>query len=177
MPIGPLHFKLAEPEDVVWFRTTLLGLKEQVRPAGTVSVRPTVPLKPLTAATAIVEFARRFVRTVELAGIVLIVKSTPATVSVVVEVRVPDVPVTVIIALPVCDPDVTVRVAFCFPPTARLTMLGVNLVTKPHAQPLAVAVRLTGPLKLPRLVIVIVELTDVPAGIVRVDGLAVILNP
>jgi hypothetical protein len=51
------------------------------------------------------------------------------------------------------------------------------LVTKPHAQPLAVALRLTGPLKLPRLVTVIVELIDVPAGIVSVGGLADILKP
>jgi hypothetical protein len=60
---------------------------------------------------------------------------------------------------------------------ARLTVLGVNFVTKPHAQPLAVALRLTGPLKLPRLVIVIVELIEVPAGIVSVGGLADILKP
>ena len=42
MPARPLHFRLAVPEDVVELRTTLVGLKEQVRPAGTVSVRLTV---------------------------------------------------------------------------------------------------------------------------------------
>lgn len=155
----------------------LLGVREQVRPVGTVSVRLTVPLKPLTAATVIVELASRFVRTAELAGLALMVKSTPATVTLVEADKVPDMPVTVITAFPVWEPAVTVRVAFCFPPTARLTVLGVKVVVKPHVQPLAVALRLTVPLKLPRLVTVIVELTDLPAGIVSAGGLADILKP
>jgi hypothetical protein len=124
-------------------RVTLLGLKEQMSPVGTVSVKVTGPLKPLTAATVIVEFASRFVSTVELVGLALMVKSTPTTAMVVEADRVPEAPITVITTLPVCEPAVTVRVAFCFPPTARLTVPGVNLVVKPHAQPLAVALRLT----------------------------------
>ena len=114
MPTRPLHFRLAVPEDVVELRTTLVGLKEQVRPVGTVSVRLTVPLKPLTATTVIVEFASRFASTVELVGLTVTLKSTPVTVTVVdaVDEVVVEVPVTVIAALPVCGPALTVRVTF-----------------------------------------------------------------
>jgi hypothetical protein len=142
-----------------------------------VSVKLTVPLKPLIAVIVIVELASRFVSTAELVGFAATLKSTPATVTVVEADSEPEVPVTVITALPVWVPAVTVRVAFCFPPKGRLIVLGVNFVTKPHVQPLAVALRLIGPLKLPRLVTVIVELTDAPGGIVSVGGLADMLKP
>jgi hypothetical protein len=139
--------------------------------------RVTVPLNPFVLAKLM------FVELVDLAFTIKLdleavkLKSTPATVTVVDADSEEDVPVTVITALPVTVPAVTVRVAFCFPPTARLTALGVILVTKPQAQPLAVALRFTVPLKLPRLVTVIVELTDVPAGIVSAGGLEVRLKP
>jgi hypothetical protein len=155
----------------------LIGLKEQVRLAGTVSVRLTVPLKPLIAATVIVEFASRFTSTAELVGFAVTLKSTPATVTVVEANSAEELPVTVIIALPVWDPAVTVRVAFCLPPMPRLTTLGVILAMKPHAQPVTDGLRLTGPLKLPRLVTVIVEFTEVPAGTVTVCGEADKLKP
>lgn len=70
-----------------------------------------------------------------------------------------------------------VRVAVSFPPMLRLTELGVNVVTKPQAQPFAVALRFTWPLKLPTLVTVIVVFTEDPAGMVRVFGLAEMVNP
>jgi hypothetical protein len=165
------------PEVVVELRIMLAGAKEQVRPAGTVSLRLTVPLKPLRAPTVIVEFASRFVSTAALVGVALTLKSTPATVTVVEDEREPEVPATVIIALPVWEPAVIVRVAFCFPPTPRLTVLGVKLVTNPHAQPLTVALRFTWPLKLPRLVTVIVEFNDLPAGMASAVGLADRLKP
>jgi hypothetical protein len=79
----------------------LVALNEHVRPAGTVWVRLTVPLKPLTAVTVIVEFASRFVSTAELVGFAFRLKSTPATVTVVEDDREPETPVTVITALPV----------------------------------------------------------------------------
>lgn len=71
----------------------------------------------------------------------------------------------------------TVRVAFCFPPTLRFTVVGLKLATNPHAQPLTVALRVTGPVKLPRLVTVIVELTDEFADTLSVVGLADRTNP
>jgi hypothetical protein len=177
LPTPPLHLRLDAPEDVVELRIKMVGLKVQVRPVGIVSVRLTVPLKPLMAVTVIVELASRFVSTAEPVGFAVTLKSTPATVTVVEEDSEENVPVTVITALPVADPAVIVNVAFCFPPTARVTEPGVNLVTKPQAQPFAVALRFTVPLKLPTLVTVIVELTDVPAGIERVCGFADRVNP
>jgi len=114
LPAGPLHFKLDVPEVLLEFRTMLIGLREQVRPIGTASVRLTVPAKPLIATIVIVEFANRFASTVELVGVAVTPKSTPVTVTVVdaedeVEAA---VPVTIIAPLPVWGPAVTVRVAF-----------------------------------------------------------------
>jgi hypothetical protein len=85
-----LHDTVAVPEFV-----TLVGvIAPQVRLAGTVSVRPTVPVKPLTAATVIVEVAETL--TLTGAGEVAdIVKSVTENVAVVECDRVPLVPVIV----------------------------------------------------------------------------------
>jgi hypothetical protein len=172
LPTRPLHLRVDVPDDVVELRIMLVVVTEQVRPVGTVSVRLTIPLKLLIAAIVIVEFASLFVGTVELGGLVEMLKSTPATEMVAEADKVPEVPVTVITALPVVVPAVMVIVAFCFAPIVRVTVPGVNFVRNPQVQPFAVALRLTGPLKLPTLVTVIVELTDVPAGILSACGLA-----
>ena len=56
---------------------TLVGLNAQVRPAGAeASVRVTVPVKPLTGATVIVEVADVPTLTVTLVGLAFTVKST-----------------------------------------------------------------------------------------------------
>ena len=66
----------------------------QVRLAGTVSVKLTVPVKPFTAATVIVELAE--VPTVTAAGeVAVIVKSVTVNVAVVLWDKVPLVPVIV----------------------------------------------------------------------------------
>jgi len=85
-----LHETVAVPEFV-----TLRGvIAPQVRLAGTVSVRLTVPVNPLTAATVIVEVAE--VPTVTAAGEVAdMVKSVTAKVAVVECDSVPLVPVIV----------------------------------------------------------------------------------
>ena len=74
---------------------TLRGLiAPQVKLAGTVSVRETIPVKPLTAATVIVDVAE--VPTVTAAGEVAdIVKSVTVKVAVVLWTSAPLVPVTV----------------------------------------------------------------------------------
>jgi hypothetical protein len=74
---------------------TLVGvIAPQVRFAGTVSVRLTVPVNPLTAVTVIVEVAD--VPTVTAAGeVAAIVKSVTLKVAVVLWERVPLVPVMV----------------------------------------------------------------------------------
>ena len=85
-----LHATVAVPEFV-----TLVGvIAPQVRFVGTVSVRLTVPVKPLTAATVIVEVAE--VPAWTAAGEVAdIVKSLTVKVAVVEWLRVPLVPVIV----------------------------------------------------------------------------------
>ena len=74
---------------------TLRGLiAPQVKLAGTVSVRETIPVKPLTAATVIVDVAE--VPTVTAAGEVAdMVKSVTVKVAVVLWTSAPLVPVTV----------------------------------------------------------------------------------
>jgi len=87
---------------MVELRSMLVGFKEQVRPVGTMSVRLIVPVKPLIAATVIVEFASLFVSTVELVGLAVTLKSTPATVTVVeADNDGGEVPVIVITSFPV----------------------------------------------------------------------------
>jgi hypothetical protein len=88
--IVELHDTVAVPDPVI-----VRGLiAPQVRLAGTVSVRLTVPAKPLTAVTVIVEVAD--VPTVTAAGdVAVIVKSVMLNVAVVLCDRVPLVPVIV----------------------------------------------------------------------------------
>ena len=88
--IVELHARVAVPELVM-----LAGvIAPQVRLAGTVSVRLTVPVKPLTAVTVIVEAAE--VPAVTAAGeVAAIVKSVTLKVAVAECVRVPLVPVIV----------------------------------------------------------------------------------
>ena len=88
--IVELHATVAVPE-----LTTLVGLiAPQVRFAGTVSVRATVPVKPLTAVTVMVEVAE--VPAWTAAGLLAaIVKSRTVNVAVAEWDRVPLVPVTV----------------------------------------------------------------------------------
>jgi hypothetical protein len=69
------------------------------------------------------------------------------------------------------------RIALRLCPAVSVRVPGLNLVASPHGQPLTVALRLTVPAKLPKLVTVIVEFADAPAGIVRVCGRAEIAKP
>jgi len=179
LPAGPLHERFELPNVEVEVNVMLVGPREQLRPVGTVLDSVTVPVNPLIADTVIVELASLLAKTAEEAGFALMLKSTPATATFVEAVRDPDVPVTVIIAEPGCDPggNDTVRVAFAFPPAFRLTEVGLNLVTNPHVHPLEVAPKFTGPLKLPKLVTVMLVLTEPPAGIVSAGGLADRENP
>ena len=111
-----MHDKVEVPEVVVVLNEMLVGPKEQVRPAGTVLVRLTVPVKPFMPETKIVELAGRLARTARLVGLATTLKSTPATETVVDAVKDPEVPVTVMAPLPVVEPAVIVRVALAFPP-------------------------------------------------------------
>jgi hypothetical protein len=62
----------------VWLapRTMLVGVRVQVSPAGeTEEVRATVPVKPFTGATVIVEVAATLTLTLALVGLAVTVKS------------------------------------------------------------------------------------------------------
>jgi hypothetical protein len=87
--IVELQDSVAVPEFV-----TLAGvIAPQVRPAGTVSVSATVPVKPLTAATVIVDVSDD--PTVPIGDVAAIVKSVTVKVTVVEWTSVPLVPVIV----------------------------------------------------------------------------------
>ncbi len=74
----------------------LVGLNEQVRPAGeTVEVNATVPVNPFTGATVIVEVAVAPARTLTLVGLAVTVKSITVTLTVAEWESAPLVPVTV----------------------------------------------------------------------------------
>jgi len=76
--------------------TTLVGLRVHVKPAGeTAEVRVTVPVKPFTGATVIVEMPVDPVLTVTVVGLAVTVKSLTVKVTVAVWVSDPLVPVTV----------------------------------------------------------------------------------
>lgn len=83
------QIRVAVPEPI-----TLLGVIDpQLRPLGTVSVRLTVPLKPLSAVTVIVETSE--LPTVPDGDVAAMLKSVTAKVEVAVCVRLPLVPVIV----------------------------------------------------------------------------------
>ena len=79
MPVTVTVYVPADPEQdsvLVWEapRTMLVELKVHVKPAGdTVVAKPTVPVKPLTGATVIVEVAVAPARTVADVGLAVTV--------------------------------------------------------------------------------------------------------
>ena len=145
-----LHETVAVPEVVM-----LLGvIAPQVRFAGTVSVNDTVPVKPLTGETVIVEVAETPALTAA-GDVAVIVKSTvPEKVKVAVALwdRVPLVPV--IVTVPV-DAELHERVAV----PELVILLGV---IAPQVNPAGtVSVRAIAPVKPFTAVIVIVEVIEV----------------
>jgi len=88
VPVTVTVYVPADPEQdsvEVWEtpRTILVGLKVHVNPAGeTTDVSATVPVKPFTGATVIVEVAAAPARAVTLVGLAVTVKSLMLTVTV-----------------------------------------------------------------------------------------------
>src|SRR5438105_11052997 len=136
---------------------TLLGvIALQVRPDGTVSVRVTVPVNPLTAVTVMVEV--RVVPTFPDGDVAAMLKSVTVKVAVAEWESVPLVPVmvTVYVAATV-ELHETVAVAV----GGTVTLLGV---IAPHERLVGtVSVRVTVPEKVPIAATVMVEVADVPA--------------
>ena len=146
--VAELHVSVAVPELVI-----VLGvIAPHVRPLGTVSVRVTVPVKPLTAVTVIVE--DRFAPVVPDGEVAATVKSVTVNVAVVECTSVPLVPVTVSEYVPaVVDWQDTVAVP------EPVTLVGE---IAPQVRPLGtVSVRLTVPVNPLIAVTVIVEVADV----------------
>ena len=147
-----LQDRVAVPEFV-----TLPGvIAPQVRPDGTVSVKVTVPVNPLTAVTVMVEV--RVVPTFPDGDVAAMLKSVTVKVAVAEWESVPLVPVmvTVYVAATV-ELHETVAVAV----GGTVTLLGVMA---PHVRFAGtVSVRVTVPEKVPIAATVMVEVADVPA--------------
>jgi hypothetical protein len=150
---------------------TLLGvIAPQVSPAGTVSVRVTVPENPFTADMVIVDVAE--VPTVTAAGEVATSwKSTNWNVTVVELVVEPLVAVTVAVSV---SAIVEVQVSVDVAAGGILTLVGLRVQT---ALPVEVTVRATVPVKLPLAATVIVEVPEEPIFAVTLVGLALMIMP
>jgi len=133
---------------------TLLGVSEQVRPVvgETDEVRVTVPVKPLTGVTVIVEVPAAPALTVTLVGLAVTMMLVPVTLNVTVAVRDRPafVPVTITVNVP---PDVKVHERVEVP--EPVTLVGLRV----HAA--LFAVRLTTPAKPLVPATVIVEVSGV----------------
>ena len=145
-----LHDTVAVPEFV-----TLPGvIAPQVRLAGTVSVRVTVPVKPLTAVIVIVELADT-PALAEAGEVAAMVKSVTVKVAVAECDRLPTVPVIVrVYVAATVELQETVAVP-------ELVMLGGVMVPQVRLTA-TVSVRLTTPVNPFTAVIVIVDVTEFP---------------
>jgi len=74
--VDAVHESTEVPDDVVVLKVTLVGDSVQVRPVDgeTVSVNPTVPVKPFVAATVIVEVPGEPTATLTVVGLAVTVK-------------------------------------------------------------------------------------------------------
>jgi hypothetical protein len=145
---------------------TLVGVRVHVRPAGVDAdtVNATVPVRPLTAVTVIVEVP-------ELPGVIVVGDTAPAaivkstTVNVIAAVvwdSVPSVPVTVTVYV-AAVPDVQLRVEVCGE-VPKVTLVGVRV----HVSPVGVeaeTVSATVPVRPLSAASEIVEVPEEPASI------------
>ena len=140
----------------------------QVRPAGeTVEVIATVPVKPLTGATVIVELAAAPARTVTLVGLAVTVKSLTVTVTVAECVRDPLVPVTVTVYTPAGPVQDRAEVW----DAPKTILVGVRVHVRPAGD--TVDVRATVPVNPFTGATVIVDVAAVPTLTATLVGLAV----
>ncbi len=150
-------------------RVTLVKLNVDEQPAGApVAANETTPVKPLTAATVIVEVADEPPTKVSDIGLAFTVKSVTVTATGTEWDSVPLAPVTMTLkAAPLEQPTVSVDV----PEVPRVTLVGLRLALHPVGAP--VAVRLTIPVNPLTAVTVIVEEAEDPATKLMDAGLAV----
>jgi len=169
VPAGPEHDRVD-----VWDapRTMLVGLRVHVKPAGeTVDVNATVPVKPLTGATVIVEVAVAPARAVTLVGLAVTVKSAAAptvTATVAEWESVPLVPVTVTVKVAAFVPVHDSVEVWAAPKT---TLAGLRVHVRPAGE--TVAVRATVPVNPLTGVTVMVDDPEPPDAKLMLVGLAV----
>lgn len=142
---------------------TLAGVMDpQVSPLGTVSVRDTVPVKPLTAVIVMVEVADWPALTAA-GDVAATVKSTKVKVALVACIVLGPVPV-IVSEYVTAAAELHVTVAVCGVAVVKVRLLGVIV---PQVNPVrAVSVRTTVPVKLLDGVTVIVEVAECPASAV-----------
>jgi hypothetical protein len=156
-------------------KVMLVGDRVQLRPVlgETEENRLTVPVKPLCAATVIVEVPASPARTVRVVGLAVTVYGVPElTLTVALVVSPPPVPVTVTVKVPGVDEvqdrvDTPVAV-----PLLNVTLVGETVHDRPADGELD-AVRLTAPANPLRPVTVMAEFPVPPEGKSTVAGLAV----
>lgn len=155
-------------------RVTLVGVREQVSPLGgeTAAERDTVPVKPETLVTVIVDVPALPALTVTLVGLAVTVKSWTVKTIVAVLERDPLVPVTVTVYVPAEPLHDSVEV----PEVPRVTLVGDRAHVRPVDGEMAAA-RVTVPVKPLTLVRVMVEVPAAPALTVTLVGLAAIVKP
>jgi hypothetical protein len=144
---------------------TLVGDSVHVSPAGVDAdtVRATVPVKPLTAVTVMVEVPVAPANTWAGVAPAAIVKSTTTNViAAVVCDRVPSVPVTVTVYV-AAVPDVQLRLEVCGD-VPNVTLVGVSVHVRPAGVE-AETVRATVPVRPLSAVTVMVEVPEPPASI------------
>ncbi len=175
MPVT-VTVKLAAPEQATVSvdapeapRVTLVGLNVAEQPVGAAeAVNETIPVKPFTAVTVMVEVPEEPAEKLIEVGLAVTVKSVTVTETVAVLDRVPPVPVTVTVKVAALE-QLTVRVDI--PEVPRVTLVGLSVALQPVGAP--VAVRLTIPVNPLTAVTVIVDVAEVPATKVSEVGLAV----
>jgi len=155
-------------------KVTLVGDRVQLRPVlgETEETRLTVPVKPLCAATVIVEVPVAPATTVRVVGLAVTVYGVPElTLTVALVVSPPPVPVTVTVKVPGVE-EVQDRVeAPVLVPPPSVTLAADRVQPSPADGETAV-VRLTVPANPLRPVTVIPEFPVPPEGKLRVGGLA-----
>ena len=158
-----LQDTVAVPEFVI-----LLGvIGAQPRLAGTVSARITVPAKPLTAETVMVEIADP-PDGLALGEVAEMMKSVTATTTVAELVRVPLVPFMVTVYVPLVV-EFTVKVDVAVPPLVKVMLVALRIALGPGGE--TVVERLTVPVKPFTLETVMVEGPEDPALTDRLVGL------
>ncbi len=150
-------------------RVTLAGLRVAEQPAGAPeAVNDTMPVKPFTAVTVMVDVAEEPATKLIEVGLAATVKSVTVTETVAEWDRVPLVPVTVTVKAAALE-QLTVSVDV--PEVPRVTLVGLRVAVQPAGAP--VAVRLTMPVKPFTAVTVTVDVPEEPATKLMDVGLAV----